>query len=682
MPALNRFSTWLILAAILLLAAFLRFWQLETLPPGLYHDEAYNGLDALSLLEGDLFPRFYEGWELYTADAHAQRPARETRFPLFFEGNYGREPLHVYLMALSISLFGETPFALRAIPAAAGVLGVLTTFLAARALFSAVGEGNAATRVALLAAFFLAVLYPAVHFSRFGIRAMLFVPVETMAVATFWWGVNRAHSVDTRGDFISWLLFLASGFFVGLGIYTFAASRLFPLVWLLFVPLWFWLDREALAAHWRHVLGMATAAFLTALPLLFFFARYPYYFVFRIAYVANKGTGAVEGRPLVTWLLNTGRVARGLFWQGETHLRHNLPGRPYFDPIQAILFLLGAVRSVLQIRQTRYLFLLLWFLVMLLPSVLSGDAPHFGRLSGSYAPAVIIVALGADWLWRSARDLLARLYPPRTSAFAAGVLLLILLAGSTYLTYRDYFQRYANHPDLAADFYEDEWQLGRYAATSTTPDARLLLSPTQEELATIYFALGDPDRLRNYNGSADLLPAGTPGLESLYLLRSDDQEAVEALLTYFPQAAKETAIGNFVPYRVPAGAVRPDPQHETDIRFDDTISLLGWSAEPGEETLNVTLYWQVESEMENDYTAFLHLTGADGELLSQVDQPPAGYPTSDWVPGEIIVARFALPLPGDVSLEDAALTGGFYLLPALQPLGETALLAGPGELAP
>ena len=119
MLARNPLFTWIVFAAILLLAAFLRFWQLDTLPPGLYHDEAYNGLDALSLLDGKTFPQFYEGWELYAADAHAQRTAEETRYPLFFEGNYGREPLHVYLMALSVSLFGATPFALRAVPAAA-----------------------------------------------------------------------------------------------------------------------------------------------------------------------------------------------------------------------------------------------------------------------------------------------------------------------------------------------------------------------------------------------------------------------------------------------------------------------------------------------------------------------------------------------------------------------------------
>ena len=112
----------ILLLAVLLLATFFRFWRLDSMPPGLYHDEAYNGLDALSLNQGETFPQFYEGWELYAADAHAGRPAEESRFPIFFEGNYGREPLHIYLMALSVFLFGATPFAIRAVPAAAGVL--------------------------------------------------------------------------------------------------------------------------------------------------------------------------------------------------------------------------------------------------------------------------------------------------------------------------------------------------------------------------------------------------------------------------------------------------------------------------------------------------------------------------------------------------------------------------------
>src|SRR5690606_36021024 len=74
--------------AILLLAAALRFWQLGEWPPGLYRDEAFNGLDALS-----------------------------GRYPVFYPANNGREAGYIYLTAVSVALFGPTTLALR-LPAA------------------------------------------------------------------------------------------------------------------------------------------------------------------------------------------------------------------------------------------------------------------------------------------------------------------------------------------------------------------------------------------------------------------------------------------------------------------------------------------------------------------------------------------------------------------------------------
>ena len=275
----NRRVIWVILLAVMILAAIFRFWRLDSLPPGLYHDEAYNGLDALSLIQGRTFPQFYEGWELYAADAHAMQPAKETRFPIFFEGNYGREPLHVYLMAVSLLLMGATPFAIRAVPAAAGVLAVLTTFLAARALLADQTRNGSGYLVPLLAALTVAILYPAVHFSRFGIRAMVFVPVETMVVACFWWGAGRSgRESESKSDAATWLLFLLAGALLGVGLYTFAAARLLPLVWIVFVPLWFWRDRDAfrrlLGAHFGHdrrgaANGAAAADVFPALSILF-----------------------------------------------------------------------------------------------------------------------------------------------------------------------------------------------------------------------------------------------------------------------------------------------------------------------------------------------------------------------------------------------------------------------------
>jgi 4-amino-4-deoxy-L-arabinose transferase-like glycosyltransferase len=319
---------------VLLLAAFLRLWRLDSLQPGLYHDEAYNGLDALSLVQGRMFPQFYEGWELYALDAHGDNPPEPTIWPVFFEGNYGREPLHVYLMALTIRLFGATPFAIRLVPATSGVLAVLLVYFAAKELLNLRNgpEESTPLLIPLLAAFFLAILLPAIHFSRFGIRAMVFVPIEMLSVIFFWRGYNLSQRRSSPGykrlpNAVT-LSFLAAGFFLGLGIYTHAAARLFPLLFVLFVLFWAWRDWSGLRQNLLNVGGMAAVSLLTALPLLLFFWRYPYFFVFRIAYVANKGRGTVEDQPLLTWLLNVGRMVRGLYWQGETHLRHNLPGRP------------------------------------------------------------------------------------------------------------------------------------------------------------------------------------------------------------------------------------------------------------------------------------------------------------------------------------------------------------------
>ena len=671
MVALNRRMVLFLLLLILLLAGVFRFWDLGNLPPGLYHDEAYNGLDALSLLQRKTFPQFYEGWELYAADAHALRPAVETRFPIFFEGNYGREPLHIYLMAIAISLFGATPFALRMVPAFSGVLAVLTTFLATYAWLGNQTGKNERYLVPILAAFSLAVLYPAIHFSRFGIRAMVFVPVEILAITFFWWGINRVER-DGQSDNNAgtWIVFLSAGFLLGLGLYTFAASRLFPLVWLFFVPLWFWLERSAFRKYWPYIIGMAGMAILTALPILWFFARYPYYFFFRIAYVANKGKGAIEGKPWLTWILNVGRVARGLVWEGETHLRHNLPGRPYLDFFQVPLFLLGLIRSLRQLMNPRYLFLIIWFGVMLLPTILSGDAPHFGRLSGAAAPISILIALGGYWLFSKLPTLFEKRFTAKKATILGFITTFLLFIASGIWTAIDYFINYAQHPDLAHDFYEADWQMGQYAG-SQPDETSIYLTPTQEELATIYFALEDPNRLRNYSGEKSLIPAGIPGIPSLYLVRPSERESLNKLQSYFSAGSIRDGGEAFIPFFTPGGLPQSSEAQMTDFEFGDKISLISYSIEEAEGELVITFGWQALSPIDKDYSAFVHLVAPDGQIVAQLDRPPAGYPTSDWQKGEIIIDQFRVPKPVEFRLGDLyEVNTGFYYLPTLERLGE------------
>lgn len=646
------------LLLIILLAALLRFWNLGAMPPGLYHDEAYYGLDALSLLQGKIFPQYYEGWELYSRDAHAERPAIPTRFPVFFEGNYGREPLHVYLVALSIRVFGNTATAIRAVTAVAGTLAVVTTWLAARAMFPPDEKKPfGGELLPLLAAFSLAVLFPALHFSRFGIRAMTMLPPMTLAVYAFW----RAWREPKR--YVWWGL---SGFFVGMVLYTFAAARLFPLVFILFAAYLLVTDRAGLRARWRGAALAILMSLLTAAPLLLFFARYPYFFVFRMAYVANRGKGVVEGSPVLTWILNVGRVFGGLFWSGETHLRHNLPGRPYLDPVQAVLLIVGIVHSIRFWRKPAYVFTLVWFGVMLLPSIMSGDAPHFGRLTGAAPAIAILIAVGGTWLV----DYIAGVSSAR---WPVHMLILLLCGFSLIMTGRDYFVRYAAYPGLSRDFYLDDWEIGQFAAAQPI-NTTLYLSPSQEEMATIYFALADPDRIRSFNGQEGLVPAGIPGDPALYLVRPSETVTLDNLQAYFPSGQTGFPRNGVVPFHVSADAERVLTAEKIEYPFDERLKLAGYTIEQATDALLITLTWQAMETTPVDYTAFIHLLDSSGKIITQIDRPPGGYPTSDWRAGEIVTDQFLLEIPSDVNPGSYRLQTGFYDPVTIERLGEAAEL--------
>ena len=83
-----------------------------------------------------------------------------------------------------------------------------------------------------------------------------------------------------------------------------------------------------------------------------------------------------------------------------------------------------------------------------------------------------------------------------------------------------------------------------------------------------------------------------------------------------------------------------------NVRFAAPIALTGWSvSEDGSGRLHVVLGWRALGRPSKDYTAFVHLLDANGQIIGQLDQPPGGPgdPTSRWVPGETIRSTFDLP---------------------------------------
>src|SRR5512136_1269872 len=101
---------WAVMVGALLLGALLRLVALDRVPPGLSHDEAYNGITALQVwLDG--------------------------RRDIFFDIYNGIEPLIVYWEALHFRLFGVTPWAMRFVNVTAGLLTIALTYAMARCLF-------------------------------------------------------------------------------------------------------------------------------------------------------------------------------------------------------------------------------------------------------------------------------------------------------------------------------------------------------------------------------------------------------------------------------------------------------------------------------------------------------------------------------------------------------------------
>jgi hypothetical protein len=85
------------------------------------------------------------------------------------------------------------------------------------------------------------------------------------------------------------------------------------------------------------------------------------------------------------------------------------------------------------------------------------------------------------------------------------------------------------------------------------------------------------------------------------------------------------------------------------------------SAGPG-SAARVTVVWRARATADRPYTVFVHLVDSSGNIVAQVDRPPAGggRQTDGWVNGEFIVDDFNLLIPGDAGAGPYVVEVGFY----------------------
>ena len=411
---LRSMVPWLILLAILILAAGLRLYNLEDLPAGLWFDEADN---------------------LFQAREYARDPgqipvyAPSTNLPTMF----------LMPVAAVVKLAGVAITTPRLVAAAFGLLGIVATFLFVRHAFG--------TSAALIAAFLVVVMRWDLNWSRIGMHGITGV----LFAALTGWLTLRAIRTGRTSDYA------LAGASLGLGMWFYSPFRMFPLVVGFILLMHLIVSRPRIRSYVGNVAILAILALFVAAPVVQYAAENSEQFFER-----TETTSLFNLTPREEWArqLRASLVSHVLMFnvEGDPNPRHNLPNAPMLDRITGALFLLGFFFALVRWRRVALFMLPFWVFLMVLPGVFTvpWEAPQSLR-SILVIPAVAaLAALVSDLLWRTWREVPWHLV--RRIALPAVLALLGIVA---YLNVDLYFGDQANDPRVYAAFSTDETLMAR-----------------------------------------------------------------------------------------------------------------------------------------------------------------------------------------------------------------------------
>ena len=608
------------------MAAALRLWMLASVPPGLYHDEAFNGLDALSVLNGNR--------------------------PIYFTANNGREPFFVYSTALSIALLGRSPGAIRMAAALLGALTVPAVYLMAREM--------GGQRMGLLSALLTATTVWPLALSRIGFRAISMPLAIALSLWLLWRGQRKGQQWQ----------FILAGLCFGAASYTYLAAR-FSFIALLgfwIIYRFFGLDSyysngRARTIRRTDALLFLLAAVLVLFPLLIYWIGHWDVFVGRAGQVSILNSSINKGDFWGTLIQHIGRALGMFFIRGDFIPRHNVPLRPVFCPLMGAAFCLGLIRLIRERRRADRALTLIWLAVMLLPTIIAEDAPHFLRAVGLQPLVFLVPALGLEAVWQWLEK-----HAPRA---VAGSLIALILLTSTGLTVRDYFYNYGGDPELRYSFETAAtdmaleinrflglgWQGDSLAAGVDAPhDGRSVYVDERlwRDWPSVQFLVPESSNLHLLSG--DNLPADNRQNEKTLFVVWPYDENYRAWLNRLPPQreilARKGSLerGDLEETAYPLyAAIQSSPAQVSNVRarLESGLELVDYQLEIVDSRhLRVTLRWRATEPMEANYIAFVQVL-QDGHLAAQSQDAPPGtsyLPTSWWRAGDVIINEHYLEL--------------------------------------
>jgi len=686
------------LLLVILVASFLRLYRIDELPPALAGDEASLGVLANRVLAG-------EGFSLYFAE------------------NYGEEPIYVYLVVVLFRLLGAQPLLIRGLSVALGILTIPVFYLFVRELFASEDTG-ALSLHSLLAAAWLGLSYWHVSYSRLGLQPILMPLCSLLTFYFLWRGLRSRRTLHLA----------LAGLLLGVTMYTYQASRLVPVIVLLFVVYRSLSDRTFIPTYGRNVALLFVVAFLIFSPLGYYYLTHPDIFFWRAADVSIFNPQKHSEPPAQAALMSAMRTIGMFTYQGDRNWRHNLSGRPVFDPLSSGLFLLGLGIAVARSRKPKYAFLTIWLVIMSLPLIFTTpvDVPHFSRSIGALTASCIFPAIAVQTVWKWLKT---KGYSRRTGyVFWASIAFLLVF--TAILTYRDYFVIWANKDGLRRYYFDGKFADAAAAMNrQTDPDAVWILPLNAQ--ASPYSEPGHYVVRFLYRGQAPLhflrLDEGTAAEEltavcqqrksALVLdwkdydlarpwafIDSDPKRLLAFLLGKYgrlsarqefqdfdvavydlPETADFAIADYFEPFSSSFGnqialkgvAYGGSPQKELSTTGEVERDML-----PSGENAWVVLLWEALLAPSSNYKVGVSLVDGQGRSVGQADKillSSDAHLTSEWDPGQLEMDYYTLPslpatAPGQYGIQvvmyDAETMDRLTVLDEPEGVTKTTLVVG------
>jgi 4-amino-4-deoxy-L-arabinose transferase-like glycosyltransferase len=510
----NTFSkkvSWILLALIVLLAFAARSYNIENIPSGVYPDEATNATDALRALE--------------TGD-----------FKLFYENNYGREGLFINLQALALKTLGTSVFALKLWSILFGTLTVLGMYLLAKELWQK-------RFVALGAAYLTAVSFWAINFSRIGFRAIMVPFLLTFTFYFFFHGLRTKSIVS----------FLLAGLTFGLGLHTYIAFRVAPLILVIFLTGLILSYKGFLKMYWKHGFAFVLGALISAAPMFWDFYQHPDHFISRSSAI-SVFSPEVNGGNLPSTLIKTIglSLAKYNFW-GDQNWRHNYPPYPVLDPFSGLLFLAGflyliprTVRLLIRRfkdqdrnRELAINFLFLgWFFAMLMPEFLTNEGlPHALRAIGTIPVVFLIAATPLLWIGEKIKGLQWGMKLATTS------ILMFVFLGTGLFNLTKYFVFFAHNPHQHGAFNENYKHMARYLKELPAETHKYVLANAGGKMIDNGLPVTAQSLTFLTHGRVEnlefLQPETALQTPAVIVLMSYDSYIIDRVTQFFPEAREE-----------------------------------------------------------------------------------------------------------------------------------------------